>query len=125
MTLDSECGGVNGMNEAIEFAMRTSSTSADPWIPVRLNYYSRGRNNTRDKNVRGYTVQAIHTEDALQHVSICGSASLLENATEIQFRWMGTVMTKRGRDIWALSDVSATLFNDETRFEILEGSFGK
>ena len=34
------CDGTEGPDEAIEFAMRTSSSSAAPWIPIRMDYYA-------------------------------------------------------------------------------------
>ena len=120
------CDGTEGPEEAIEFAMRTSSSSAAPWIPIRMDYYADstiiGTNSTR-----GYTIQAVGGGNAIRQVHICGD--LLHNASEIQFRWMGSARARGGRggdegDIWAMSSVDATLVVANETLRIFEDSFG-
>ena len=120
------CDGTEGPDEAIEFAMRTSSSSAAPWIPLRMDYYADstiiGTNSTR-----GYTIQAVGGGgNAIRQVHICGD--LLHNASKIQFRWMGSARARGGRedegDIWALSSVTATLVVANETLRIFEDSFG-
>ena len=117
------CDGTEGPDEAIEFAMRTSSSSAAPWIPIRMDYYADstiiGTNSTR-----GYTIQAVGGGNGIRQVYICGD--LLRNASEIQFRWMGSARAMQidMGDIWALSSVNATLVVANEELRIFEDSFG-
>ena len=122
-TRQRRCDGMEGPEEAIEFSMRTSSSSAAPWIPLRMDYYADstiiGTNSTR-----GYTIQAVGGGNAIRQVHICGD--LLHNASEIQFRWMGSAraMDNDFGDIWALSSVNATLVAANKTLRIFEDSFG-
>ena len=103
--------------------MRTSSSSAAPWIPIRMDYYADsiiiGTNFTR-----GYTIQAVGGGNAIRQVHICGD--LLHNANEIQFRWMGSARAIGNDmgDVWALSSVNATLVVANEELRIFEDSFG-
>ena len=103
--------------------MRTSSSSAAPWIPIRMDYYANS-DNIGTTSTRGYTVQTVSSGNAIRQVHICGD--LLRNASEIQFRWMGSAraMGMDKRDIWALSSVNATLVVAYEELRILEDSFG-
>ena len=126
-TTKQRCDGTEGAEEAIEFAMRTSSSSAAPWIPIRMDYYADstiiGTNSTR-----GYTIQAVGGGgNAIRQVHICGD--LLHNASKIQFRWMGSARARGRRerdagDIWALSSVNAILVVANETLRIFEDSFG-
>ena len=112
-----------GPDEAIEFAMRTSSSSAAPWIPIRMDYYA-DSTIIGTTSTRGYTIQAVGGGNAIRQVHICGD--LLHNASEIQFRWMGSAraMGLDEGDIWALSSVNATLVVANEEVRIFEDSFG-
>jgi hypothetical protein len=118
-----KCDGIEGQNEAIEFAVRTSSSQAAPWIPLQLNYYSE-MNSTSTKVIRGYPVPAIGSIGAVEHIHICGD--LLRDASAIQFRWMGTSREepREDRDVWALGNVGVTLVVANKTFRIIEESFG-
>ena len=128
---DSQCGGRTRFNEAIEFAMRTSSSSDAPWIPLQLTY-----DNTEDgggpsdgiATIRGYNVTAHLSEDEIvtESVHICGD--LLLDAQEVQFRWMGTSEVGRsGREserMWALANVTANLVTESESTQIFQDIFG-
>ena len=105
--------------------MRTSSSSAAPWIPIRMDYYADSTINGTN-STRGYTIQAVGGGNAIRQVYICGD--LLRNASEIQFRWMGSARARGGRedegDIWALSNVTAILVVANETLRIFEDSFG-
>lgn len=116
------CDGIEGSDEAIEFAMRTSSSSAAPWIPLRIDYPD---DSATTNIIRGYTVvQAVGSLNSVRQVHICGD--LLHHASEIQFRWMGSATAKSSdqRDIWALGSVTATLVASNKTLRIFEDSFG-
>lgn len=136
-TNQDRCDGILGEREAIEFAVRTSSSSDFPWIPLRISYGiadsrkpSKGSNggSSHTRTVRGYTVPTVgrRASRVSEHVAVCGD--VLRDASEIQLRWMGTAELKgkeRERsDIWALASVTATLFVGNQTEKIFEDSFG-
>ena len=112
------CSGVEYPEEAIEFAMRTDTSSDGRWIPLRLSYF-RNLDVTpaifmSTTQVRGYNVSAYRhiTAFVQEQVVICDD---LLNTSSVQFRWMGTVTLPRtGRlrsDVWALASVTVVLVN--------------
>ena len=116
------CDGTEGPDESIEFAMRTSSSSAAPWIPIRMDYYDESTINGIT-STRGYTIQAVGGGNFIRQVHICGD--LLRNASGIQFRWMGARGGREDeRDIWALGSVNATLVVANEELRTFEDSFG-
>lgn len=147
------CDGILGEREAIEFAVRTNSSSDDAaWIPLRISFHDDGsyaggngngdgnddsRSDSRNSDegisyariIRGYTVPTTAQLDSIvtEHVTICGD--LLRDAREIQFRWMGTAelegKERERSDIWALASVSATLFVANESETIIEDTFGR
>ena len=127
---DSQCGGSSSFNEAIEFAMRTSSSSDAPWIPLRLTY-----DNTSDDGeprdgiatIRGYNVTAhlSGNEIVTESVHICGD--LLHDVQEVQFRWMETSNLDNlivRRKMWALAKVTANLVIESESIQIFQDTFG-
>ena len=141
---DSQCGGSSRFNEAIEFAMRTSSSSDAPWIPLQLTYDDTGDGGGPSDGIaiiRGYNVTAHLSEDKIvtESVHICGD--LLHVVQEVQFRWMGTNYIEFEREgskwswrgsravrkrMWALANVTASLvIKSETTQIILNDTFGQ
>ena len=129
---DNQCGGRSWFNEAIEFAMRTSSSSDAPWIPLQLTYGNTGgggRPSDGIATIRGYNVTAHLSEDEIvtESVHICGD--LLHDVQEVQFRWMGTSeVDGNGRvreRMWALANVTATLTNEHESIQIINDTFRK
>ena len=122
------CGGVNGINEGIEFAIR-NNTNGGPWIPLQLDY----RNNTPDtderREIRGYNVSAIRhakTNKAVidRNVSICGD--ILDTNT-IQLRWMQSSIVSNKTphfDVWALAYVNATFIEANETIHLINEIFG-
>ena len=110
---DPKCDGSEGLDEAIEFAIRIDENKQ--WIPLRMTFHNDASNSSTELVVRGYTVPAFgRTEDiATEHVSICGER--LCDANTVQFRWMQTGHEKRRKDIWAMALL-------EARFTSLEGN---
>ena len=129
---DSQCGGRSRFNEAIEFAMRTSSSSDAPWIPLQLTYDDTGGGGgPRDgiATIRGYNVTAHLSGDEIvtESVHICGD--LLHDVQEVQFRWMGTnyigVSGRVRQRMWALANVTAILVIESETIQILNDTFGQ
>lgn len=118
--ISDDCDGIESPDEAIEFALRTTSH----WIPLRITYGAEG-----GTLVRGYTVQTTSRTSGLKvmvHVYICGD--LLYNISEIQFRWMGTAdldsESKERDDVWALGNVTVNLIVENQTLKIFRDSFG-
>lgn len=116
------CDGIERPDDAIEFAVHTTSS----WIPLRITYGSES-----DALIRGFTVPAtsrgaVQSGMVTEHVYICGD--LLRDPSEIQFRWMGTADLEMGnrerRDIWALGNVTVNLIVENETTEIFSDSFG-
>ena len=131
---DSQCGGRSRFSEAIEFAMRTSSSSDAPWIPLQLTYDDTsddGGPSDGIATIRGYNVTAhLSSEDKIvtESVHICGD--LLHDVQEVQFRWMGTNRVGDGgrvrRRMWALANVTASLVIESEAIQILlNDTFGQ
>ena len=126
---DVNCDGLRNEDESIEFAVRTSSLSDAPWIPLQLHYYTTGGDVDSTSSIRGYSVPTSgRTADTVTgSVDICGD--LLQDANEVQFRWMGTaildnIMPVRS-DMWALANVAANLIVGNGRiYEIFGDTFG-
>ena len=134
----AECGGRVRFNEAIEFAMRTSSSSDAPWIPLMLTYQpfndgSDGGPSDGIATIRGYNVTThftdVNDEDVIvtESVHICGD--LLHDVQEVQFRWMSTseVVNRNGnvrKRLWALANVTANLVNEGENIQIFQDTFG-
>ena len=124
---DSKCQGRIKFDEAIEFAMRTSSSSDAPWIPLHLTYDS--DSNKKIATIRGYDVAAHKSgnEIVTESVHICGD--LLHDVQEVQFRWMGTNhIGGSGRvrqRMWALANVTASLVIENETIKILDDTFGQ
>ena len=129
---DIQCGGSSGFHEGIEFAMRTSSSSDAPWIPLRLTYDDTdGGGYPSDgviATIRGYNVHvtAHLSEDEImtESVHICGD--LLHDVQEVQFRWMGTILNYQivRRKMWALAKVTANLVIESESIPIFQDTFG-
>ena len=120
------CDGLRNEDESIEFAVRTSSLSDAPWIPLQLHYYTTGGDVESTSSIRGYSVPTSgRTADTVTgSVDICGD--LLQDANEVQFRWMGTaIFEKPGfNNMWALANVTANLIVGNGRSEIFGDIFG-
>ena len=134
----AECGGRLRFDEAIEFAMRTSSSSDAPWIPLLLTYQpskngSDGGPNDGIATIRGYNVTAhfadVDDENVIvtESVHICGD--MLHDVHEVQFRWMSTSEVVNSnlnvrKRIWALAYVTANLINESENTQIFQDTFG-
>ena len=95
-----------------------------PWIPLRLTWRCQNSDvegcTYSNEDIRGYDVKAhailsslvglssVVTED----ITICGEDLLPSNASEVQFRWMNTADELGRNDIWAISNVTANLINN-------------
>ena len=128
---DENCDGLNrdeNEDESIEFAVRTSSLSDAPWIPLQLHYYTTGGDVDSTSSIRGYSVPTSgRTADTVTgSVDICGD--LLQDANEVQFRWMGTSFLDNNAairsDMWALANVAANLVIGDESVEIFRDNFG-
>ena len=127
---DNQCGGSSSFNEAIEFAMRTNSSSDAPWIPLQLTYDNTGDGGEpRDgiATIRGYNVTAHLSGDEIvtESVHICGD--MLLDMQEVQFRWMGTSNLDNQivrRKMWALAKVTANLVSESESIPIFQDTFG-
>ena len=113
---DPECDGIEGLDEAIEFAIRINESKE--WIPLRMTFHNDTNNSSTELAVRGYTVPAFGRTEAIatEHVSICGER--LCDVNTVQFRWMQTTSSdkeRRRNDIWAMALL-------EARFTSLEGN---
>ena len=133
-----QCKGRSRFNEAIEFAMRTSSSSSSdaPWIPLQLTYQphkngSDGGPSDGIATIRGYNINVTaHLSDndeenikVTESVHICGD--LLHDVQEVQFRWMGTVKDVNLRKrMWALANVTANLVIESENTQIFQDTFG-
>ncbi len=125
-----DCDGPENLQEAIEFAMRTNTSSVyGPWIPLRLTRrwpdeatsLLFGTSIFSDR-IRGYDVEGhgvpVSSIAVAQQVTICGEDLLPANASEVQFRWMNTVSEPGKSDMWAIFNVTADLItsnNDVVR----------
>ena len=128
---DTNCDGLNrdeNEDESVEFAVRTSSLSDAPWIPLQLHYYTTGGDVDSTSSIRGYSVPTSgRTADIVTgSVDICGD--LLQDANEVQFRWMGTGILDNNMpvrsDMWALANVAANLVVGNESIEIFQDTFG-
>ena len=121
---EDRCGGVDGINEGIEFAIR-NNTNGGPWIPLQLDY----RNNTdtgKWREIRGYNVSAFghaKTNRAVidRNVFICGD---ILNTNTIQLRWMQSSKGEPHRDVWALTYVSTTFIQANETINLIDETFG-
>ena len=113
------CRGVEYREEAIEFAIRTDTSSDGHWIPLRLSYFRDLPDATpaiyiSTTQIRGYNVSAYRHLTAFVHEQVVIYHDLL-NISSVQFRWMGTAnLPSNGRlrrDVWALASVTAVLVN--------------
>ena len=125
------CGGPEGLEEAVEFAMRTNTSG--PWIPLRLTWRQSSQSNPQDvygtETIRGYTVATRGVTSNIffalplfqEQVTICGETVLPENAEQVQFRWMNTANEPGHLDIWAIFNITVN-FNSLTgdTYEIFE-----
>ena len=120
--LTGPCDGPEGLEEAIEFAMRISrSGKYGPWIPLRLTWHKDTGNYTiSTETIRGYAVEThgVPLPMVTQQVTICGEDLLPTNASEIQFRWMNTA-TPGYFDLWAIFNVTVHFINKNATFELL------
>ena len=131
----AQCRGRSRFNEAIEFAMRTRSSSDVPWIPLHLTYQP--HNNGSDggpsdgiATIRGYDINVIaHLSDpdeeniiVTESVHICGD--LLHDVQEVQFRWMSTSEVGNRNRMWALANVTANLVIQTETTQIFQDTFG-
>ena len=109
---DPECDGIEGLDEAIEFAIRIDESKE--WIPLRMTFHNDTTNSSTELAVRGYTVPAFgRTETtATEHVSICGER--LRDANTVQFRWMQTASLDDDiDDIWTMTLLEARFTSKE------------
>ena len=139
----AQCGGRLRFNEAIEFAMRISSSSDAPWIPLQLTYqptenngdYIDGGPSDGIATIRGYDINVnAHFTDVddeniivTESVHICGD--LLHDVQEVQFRWMSTseVVNSNGavrKRMWALANVTANLVIQSESTQMFQDIFG-
>ena len=128
---DYPCRGVERTNEGIEFAMR--GNNSDGWIPLQFHFLtpSSSSNLLQHMIIRGYSLTATSSGQAsiTRRVEICGERLL--GLREVQFRWMGSAnFPSNGGveylDVWALSNVSATIFAPDGASSILfQDSFGR
>ena len=126
------CKGVEYPEEAIEFAMRTDTSSDGRWIPLRLSYF-------RDLDVtpaiymdttqvRGYSVSTYRhlTAFVQEQVVICDD---LLNTSSVQFRWMGTaILPNSGRlrqNVWALASVTAVSVTSDENITLIQETFNR
>ena len=105
---DPECDGIEGLDEAVEFAIRIDESKE--WIPLRMTFHDDTANSSTQLAVRGYSVPAFGRTEAIatENVSICGEK--LRDANTVQFRWMQTSRwenRKRRNDIWVMSLLAA------------------
>ena len=108
---DPECDVIEGLDEAIEFAIRINRNRK--WIPLRITFRNDTTNSSTELAVRGYTVPAFGRTEAIatEHVSICGER--LCDVNTVQFRWMQTGHEKRRNDIWAMALLEAKFTSTE------------
>ena len=131
---DGGCGtgGRSRFNEAIEFAMRTSSSSDAPWIPLQLTYDddTGGGGGPSDgvAIIRGYNVTAHLSEDKIVTESVHICEDLLHDVQEVQFRWMATSEVNSNgtvrKRMWALAKVTANLVIESESIPIFQDTFG-
>ena len=114
--MNSQCGGPEGLNETIEFAMRVNTSGVyGPWVPLRLTW--RGNvTNTSTEFIRGYAVKThqVTSSIATQQVTICEGDLLPVDASQVQFRWMNTADELGRHDMWALFNVTADVVSTST-----------
>ena len=124
----SSCQGIQGEREGIEFAIRNSSEGR--WTPLQFHYFGSSTTSST-KLIRGHNVRVTRSNEqsALKQVSICGE---LLCTSDVQFRWLGTaylstsMTTRESLDLWALSNVTATIFtaNSSETKTLFSDSFG-
>ena len=115
----SSCDGIEGLDEAVEFAIRINESKE--WIPLRMTFHNDTANSSTQLAVRGYSVPAFGRTEAIatEHVSICGER--LRDANTVQFRWLQTANLESERqrsDLWALNLLSATVRNMDNEADI-------
>ena len=111
-----KCGGPEGLEEAVEFSMRTNISGVyGPWIPLRLTWRCPDSEpncaSSGEERIRGYNVEThrVSSSSVVEQVSICGEDLLPADASEVQFRWMNTGSEKGNFDMWAIFNVTADL----------------
>ena len=122
------CGGVDGIEEGIEFAIR-NSTNGGPWTPLQLDY--RNTRNTDDewREIRGYNVTAFGHPSNNKEVIDCNvyiNGDILDTNT-IQLRWMQSSRVVNNTphfDVWALAYVSATFIQANETIHLINETFG-
>ena len=121
----TSCGGIEGHEEGIEFAIR-NNTNGNIWVPLQLDYYNGIIISNR--TIRGFLVstfgdQSDTTDNIERRVSICGD---LLDSDEIQFRWMGrsSEIGETHKDMWALANINATLIQSDESYQLISDGFG-
>ena len=128
---ENDCGGgggVNGVEEGIEFAIR-NNTNGGTWIPLQLDYRMKKEDQDTDewRQIRGYNVSAFGYASGNRavinrNVSICGD--ILDTNT-IQLRWMqSSRVNNNNTDVWALAYVSATFIEANETINLINETFG-
>lgn len=125
---DPVCDGIEEQDEAVEFAMRKDASNNGIWIPLRLSYLVDGASTGLEtfQTIRGYDVPVFgHSSSTVtEQVSICGDLLCTD---EVQFHWLANTETENGlvrSDMWALSNVAATLVMDSQTVTLFEDTFG-
>jgi hypothetical protein len=124
LLLETFCDGIEGQNEAVEFAIRSNASNNGRWIPLRLSFPA-DSDTTGIEPLRGFSVPLFGYRAATvnETVAICGG--LLET-NEVQFRWMESAASSVlfRSDLWALSSVMATLVRENETMILLQDTFG-
>ena len=115
---DKRCSRPESQDEGIEFAVRASTSGVyGPWVPLRLTW--QGNSSIAiTQIIRGYEVEgrAVTASITTQKVTLCEGDLLPVGASEIQFRWMNTVINEPGKIVmWALINATVDMINTSTR----------
>lgn len=116
--------------EGIELAIRIGSSST--WIPLQVHYFNIHPPNevAGTEVIRGHRAEVVGTMSSteVKEAFICGD---LLRGDSIQFRWMGSAYIditegefSTKHDVWALSNITASLVTDNRNTTLFEDMFG-
>ena len=123
----SDCYGLRDRREGVELAVRIGNSI---WIPLQVQYYIFD-SFAGTEVIRGHSVEVVGnaSPSEAKRAVICGD--LLRGNIGIQFRWMGSAYFDRTigeefakHDVWALSNVTASLITDSGNTVLVEDMFG-
>lgn len=123
-----DCFGVARKLEVIEFSIRSGNSSA--WTPLQLHYFDHLTSTTTTEVIRGNSakVTSSPSTSVAKQVFVCGD---LLSSKVVQFRWMGSAYFDSSigeslakHDVWALSNVSASLVTESENITLFRDSFG-